>query len=69
MQNLSVLNSDTNSVLSELKTLYTKLFSKSNDLQKEVNSLKLMAISRISYEVNKEKELREEIEKLEFQKP
>jgi len=60
---------ESNSVISELTTLHTKLFTKTNDLQKEVNSLKLMAIARISYELNKEKELRMEIEKLEFQKP
>jgi len=64
-----VFNSDTNSTLSELKTLHSKLFTKSNDLHKDVNSLKLMAISRISYEINKEKELSDQIEKLEFQKP
>lgn len=66
-ENLNSLNGDSYKKASEIRTLRTKLENKTDDLIKNINTLKLMTVSRLNMDLNQNKYQKEQIFFYEYQ--
>lgn len=66
-ENINKINSDSYKKASELRVLSTKLGNKIDDLMKNINTLKLMTVSRLNMDLNVNKDQKELINFYEYQ--
>lgn len=66
-ENINKLNTDSFKLASEVRSLRSKLENKTDDLMKNINSLKLMTVSRLNTELNTYQKLRDEMLGFEYQ--